>query len=51
MALPAMARALDSLGISVDVATTDDDGPGSRLPSVPFAAPVQHEGFRVFYFP
>ena len=51
MALPAMARALDSLGISVDVATTDDDGPGCRISGIPLAVATQHEGFRVFYFP
>jgi len=51
MALPAMARALAAAGLEVDVATTDDDGPGCRMKDVPHAVPVQHEGFRVFYFP
>lgn len=51
MALPEMARALHTSGISVDVATTDDDGPGCRISTVPLRTPVQLEGFRVFYFP
>ncbi|MDZ4401079.1 glycosyltransferase [Prosthecobacter sp.] len=51
MALPAMARALAARGIRVDVATTDDDGPGRRLKEVPHGVPVDQEGFRVFYFP
>ncbi len=51
MALPMMARALAARGIQVDVATTDDDGPGRRLKDMPQGAPVEQEGFRVFYFP
>ncbi|MFN0076486.1 MAG: glycosyltransferase [Prosthecobacter sp.] len=44
-ALPMMAKALLNQGVEVDVATTDDDGPGRRM---------QREiggGYRVFYFP
>ncbi len=48
-ALPAMARALRAQGMEVDVATTDDDGPGRRLSLG--AGPVQREGFRVWAFP
>ncbi len=51
MALPMMARALAARGIRVDVATTDDDGPGRRLKEVRHGVPVELEGFRVFYFP
>lgn len=49
-ALAVMARSLAARGIQVDVATTDDDGPGKRLPEARRGSPVQHEGFRVFYF-
>lgn len=49
-ALPLMAEALAGHGIQVDVATTDDDGPGKTLDSIPHSAPVQQNGFRVFYF-
>jgi glycosyltransferase involved in cell wall biosynthesis len=51
VALPAMARALAARGIQVDVATTDDDGPGKRLNDVQQGVPVSQEGFRVFHFP
>ena len=51
MALPMMARALTASGIQVAVATTDDDGPGSRLSNQLHGVPVEQEGFRVFYFP
>jgi glycosyltransferase involved in cell wall biosynthesis len=51
MALPMMAQALAARGIQVDVATTDDDGPGRRLKDMPHGVPVEQEGFRVFYFP
>lgn len=50
-ALPAMARALAAQGVEVDVATTDDDGPGKRLAGVAHGQAVIKEGFRVFYFP
>lgn len=49
-ALPEMARALSALGVEVDVACTDDAGPGARLEGVPLGVAVPHEGFRVFYF-
>ncbi len=45
-----MARALAARGIQVDVATTDDDGPGRRLKDLRQGVPVEQEGFRVFYF-
>lgn len=46
-----MAKALSADGMQVDVATTDDDGPGKRMRDVPKGTPVQKEGCRVFYFP
>lgn len=46
-----MAQALAERGVQVDVATTDDDGPGKRLSDVSCGSPVTHGGFRVFYFP
>ena len=49
--LPVMARALADRGIEVDVACTDDDGPGRRLAGIPLEVAVQRNGFRVFYFP
>lgn len=45
-----MSRALAARGIQVDVATTDDDGPGGRMSDTPLGVPVEQEGFRVFYF-
>lgn len=48
-ALPAMARALRAEGVEVDVVTTDDDGPGRRLPIG--SGPVEREGYRVWSFP
>lgn len=45
-----MAQALAERGMQVDVATTDDDGPG-RLKEVSCGTPVSHGGFRVFHFP
>lgn len=48
--LPLMARALVERGVQVDVATTDDDGPGKRRGDVRCGAPVARQGFRVFYF-
>ena len=50
MALPMMARALVARGLQVDVATTDDDGPGRRLKDIGQGVPLEQEGFRVFYF-
>jgi glycosyltransferase involved in cell wall biosynthesis len=49
-ALPLMARSLAQAGWSVDVATTDDDGPGKRV-DVPHGRRVEREGYGVFYFP
>lgn len=45
-----MARALAPHGVMVDVATTDDDGPGLRLQDIPLGTPVDREDFRAFYF-
>lgn len=49
-ALPVMARALAERGVEVDVATTDDDGPGKRFADVPQGTAIQAEGYRVFCF-
>lgn len=49
-ALPEMARALAEKGVEVDVATTDDDGPGKRLAEVILEEPLTRQGYRVFYF-
>lgn len=49
VALPLIARSLVQAGVDVDVATTDDDGPGGRL-AVPLGEPVQRDGWRVFHF-
>ncbi len=48
-ALPLIARSLIQRGIKVDVATTDDDGPGKRI-AVPLGVPVERDGFSVRYF-
>lgn len=49
LALPLMARSLADRGVTVDVATTDDDGPGGRL-TVPLGERVAQDGFGGFYF-
>jgi glycosyltransferase involved in cell wall biosynthesis len=49
VALPLIARSLIRAGLTVDVATTDDDGPGKRL-DVPLGERTEHEGYGVFYF-
>jgi len=48
-ALPLMARGLAQAALTIDVATTDDDGAGRHL-NVPLGSAVEHEGWRVFYF-
>ncbi len=45
-----MAAALSKAGVSVDVATTDDDGPRRRMDTVVCGAFEQREGFRVIHF-
>jgi glycosyltransferase involved in cell wall biosynthesis len=50
VALPLIARSLTRAGVAVDVATTDDDGPGKRL-NVPSGVRVENEGWGVFHFP
>ena len=49
VALPLIARSLAKVGIHVDVATTDDNGPGACLP-VPLEESVPQEGWNTFYF-
>lgn len=48
-ALPLIAKSLARVGVTVDVATTDDDGPGGRL-KVPLGERVERDGCGVFYF-
>jgi glycosyltransferase involved in cell wall biosynthesis len=50
VALPLMTRSLVSLGVAVDVATTNDDGPGGRR-DVALATAIEREGVRHFFFP
>ena len=49
VALSLMARSLVCAGVEVDVATTDDDGPGCRM-DVPLSQRVEGDGYGVFYF-
>ena len=44
-----MARSLVEAGVAVDVATTDDDGPGKRV-AVPLGQRVEPHGYRTFFF-
>lgn len=44
-----MAHSLAAQGVQVDVATTDDDGPGARL-KVPLGKRVEHQGYGIFHF-
>jgi glycosyltransferase involved in cell wall biosynthesis len=44
-----MARALVERGHKVDIFTTDQDGPGSRL-DVPLGKPVLRSGVSIYYF-
>ena len=48
-ALPLMARSLVAQGVQVDIATTDDDGPGCRL-NVPLGRRTECDQYGVFYF-
>lgn len=48
-ALPAMARALQAEGVEVEVATTNDDGPGRRLNMS--EGSEDGGGFRIWHFP
>ncbi len=48
-AIQAYARALQQAGVEVTIATTDDDGPGSRL-KVPLGRPISREGIRHIFF-
>jgi len=49
VALPLMARSLVAQGVEVDVATTDDDGPGGRL-NVPSEQRIERDGYGLYYF-
>jgi glycosyltransferase involved in cell wall biosynthesis len=51
-ALPAIARSLQSHGVQVHVATTDDDGPGRRKAGISPGQEIPQEGgWTVRYFP
>jgi glycosyltransferase involved in cell wall biosynthesis len=45
-----MARSLGSLGVEVDVATTDDDGPGRRFEGLTQGQAMPGDGFSTRYF-
>jgi glycosyltransferase involved in cell wall biosynthesis len=49
VALPLMAQSLVRAGVGIDVATTDDDGPGCRV-AVPLGQRVERAGYGVYYF-
>lgn len=51
LALPVMAAALVSRGVAVDVVTTDDDGPGKRLPAEQPGWQEMPGGWRLRRFP
>lgn len=51
LALPVMAVALVSRGVAVDVVTTDDDGPGRRLPAEQPGWQEMPGGWRLRRFP
>jgi glycosyltransferase involved in cell wall biosynthesis len=51
IALPLMARSLVQLGVEVDVATTDDDGPGGKIGEAVPGRRMQRDGFGVYFFP
>src|ERR1043165_5859974 len=48
-ALPLIARALADAGVEVDVATTNDDGPGKKT-TTPLGERIQQEGYGIYYF-
>ncbi|MDB6171240.1 MAG: hypothetical protein JWL59_551 [Chthoniobacteraceae bacterium] len=48
-ALPMMARALRDAGVEVDIATTDDDGPGKHT-KMPLGMRLERDGIGYFYF-
>lgn len=50
-ALPVMARSLAATGVEVDVVTTDDDGPGQRMPGVSLGTWQAEPGWRRMLFP
>lgn len=50
MALPVMARALSAQGVEIEIATTDDDGPGRRYDAKSNPLPAL-DGLRVHFFP
>ena len=51
VALSLIARSLVQAGVEVDVATTDDDGPGRRIAEVASGQRVEREGYGTCFFP
>src|SRR6185436_478853 len=49
-AMSLMSRSLVQAGVAVDVATTDDDGPGKRAAG-PLVQRVESDGYGTFFFP
>lgn len=49
IALPLIARSLSRAGVEVDVATTDDDGPGRRA-EIALEERVARDGYGVYFF-
>jgi glycosyltransferase involved in cell wall biosynthesis len=49
VAMPLIARSLTQAGVEVDIATSDDDGPGHRL-DVPLHRRIEQDRHGVFYF-
>ncbi|HEX5397665.1 MAG TPA: glycosyltransferase [Verrucomicrobiae bacterium] len=49
IAMPLMARSLTEAGVEVDVATTDDDGPGCRM-NVLLGRRIERDGYGLFHF-
>jgi|UniRef100_UPI003783221D glycosyltransferase involved in cell wall biosynthesis len=50
-ALPAMVRSLQPHEVQIVAATTDDDGPGRRLPGIIHGVETTQDGWSVVYFP
>ncbi len=50
VALPLIARSLSRAGVEVEVATTDDDGPGRRVVDVALGQRIERDGYGVYFF-
>src|ERR1035437_2131663 len=47
--VPVILHSLRQVGVTVDLATTDDDGPGCRI-NVPLGQRIERDGYGAFYF-